>query len=398
MATGEVIEVAPNGVISRHIDRSLSCSGCIVAEDLLPEGWENFLAIRKMVIPANGWRTYPGFAWVWVDKDYNIGMMPINDISWRISNKMWLSAYNGTMKALIGDLRESGKLDGLMSYVYRHNIGVYRTWSGYIDLTIMVKGQKRWLGGIWLGDKLLFMAAEAADVPDGKFYIARGAGKTLGQLIGDIESGSAYDEYWTHAIADTMLGNVHERRKSIEIECTWDWITRTDGMINNTNTIELPDEILNLVSRFQKDTGACNTACLVAKEALNDGYAPTESGVLDWIRDNTEWFADHNISIWRRIAIEWLTKPTDVEAMSEPCRWPEYSDVYVYAYTPSDKDGNRHKVTVFLDGARSSMIKISDADGRNPHYFQGCNGLGSFSEASDYISAWERGDLRGIQY
>ena len=392
MATGEIVQVAPDGVIERW---GMYPSECY-RQDSLPENWEEFLAIRKMVIPANGWRTYPAFAWVWIDSKYNIGFKSINDTSWRISREAWSNAYDGTIRALVSDLHKSGKIQPLMDYVYRHDVSVYTTWSGKYELTIFHKGRKQWLApGGWLGDKLLFMAAEAADVPDGKFYIARGAGKTLGQLIGDIESGSAYDEYWIHAIADTMLGSVSERRKSLEIECAWDEITNDYGIIN-TNTIELPDEILNLVSRFQKETGACHTACLVAKEALQDGYAPTESGILDWIRNNAEWFADHNISIWRRRAIEWLTKPTDVEAMSEPCRWPEYSDVYVYAYTPSDKDGNKHEVTVFLDGARSSMIKISDADGRNPQYFQGCDGLGYFSEAPDYISAWERGDLREI--
>lgn len=392
MATGEMVQVAPDGVIERW---GMYPSECY-RKDSLPENWEEFLAIRKMVIPANGWRTYPAFAWVWIDADYNIGLMSINDTSWRVSNEAWEHAYDGTLRALIGDLRRTGKLKPLVDHVYRHNIGIYTTWSGKYELTIFHKGNKQWLSPCgWLGDKLLFMAAKAADVPDGRFYIARGAGKTLGQLIGDIKSGSAYDEYWIHHIADTMLGNVSERRKSLEMECAWDEITNTDDMIN-INTIELPDEILDLVSRFQKDTGACKAAYIVAREAIQDGYQPTEAGILDWIRDNQGWFANMGISSWRSRAIEWLTKPTDVEAISEPCRWPEYSKVYTYAYTPSDKNGNRHKVTVFLDGARSSMIKISDVDGRNPQYFQGCDGLGYFSHASDYIGALERGDIKSI--
>lgn len=391
MATGETFEIMPDGTIYRDGNPNLSYCDYVGYDGRLPENWEGFLAIRKMVIPADGWMIYPIFAWVWIDADYNVGIMPINDTSWRVSNEAWNRAYDGTIRALIGDLRRTYKLEPLMAHVYCHNIGVYTTWSGKHELTIVRKGQKQWLSPLgWLGDKLLFIAAEDAKVPDGRFYVAKGANKKLGDLIDEIESGEAYDEYWTRRDADEMLAHVSAIRKADEVAASWNETPKTG--IN----IKLPNEINALVYLFQRDTGACRTARVVAEEAILDGYQPTEAGILEWIRDNSEWFANHNISVWQKRAIEWLTKPTDIEAMSEPCEWPEYSKVYIYAYTPFDKYGNLHKVSVFLNGAKSSMIKISDVDGRNPKYFQGCEYLGYFSKASDYISAWERGDLRDI--
>ena len=395
MATGENVEVAPNGVIQRW---GMYPSERYSGSDL-PENWEEFLAIRKMVIPADGWRTYPGFAWVWVDADYNIGLKSINDTSWRVSNEAWSRAYEGTIRALIGDLRRSGKLEALMNHVYRHNVGIYTTWSSRCELTIFHNGRKQWLSpGGWIGDKLLYIAAEAAEVPDGRFYVAKGAGKKLGNLINEIESGKAYEEYWTPRDADFALGHETEKERSFEIAVSWKALAGLNykyAVINPQN-VELPDEVKALVGQFQRETGACQTATRVAQEALLARYQPTKAGILDWIRDNAEWFASMCIGGWRSRAIEWLTNPTEAEAMAEPCSWPEYSEAYEYADEPFDKNGNRHKVTVFLDGVKSSMIKISDADGHNPKYFHGCDGLGYFSDASDCICALERGDLRSI--
>jgi hypothetical protein len=285
-----------------------------------------------------------------------------------------------------------------MNHVYRHNVGVYTTWSNKYELTIFHNGRKQWLSpGGWLGDKMLYMAAEAASVSDGRFYVAKG-GKKLGDLINEIENGRAHEEYWTRRDSDFVLGHETEYRRSLEITASWEELAELNHKyaVINPENVELPDEIKALVDKFQRETGACRTAALVAQEAILAGYQPTEAGILDWIRDNVEWFACMCISRWRSIAIEWLTKLTEVEAMAEPCSWPEYSDTYVYANEPLDKNGSRHKVTVFLDGAKSSMIKISDADGHNPQYFHGCDGLGYFSDASDYICALERGDLRSI--
>ena len=305
MATGETIEVAPNGVISRHIDRSLSCSGYNGAEDLLPEGWENFLAIRKMIIPANSWRTYPGFAWVWIDSNYNIGIKSINDTSWRVSNEAWNRAYDGTIRALVDDLRRTGKLEPLMAYVYCHNIGIYTTWSGRYELTIFHNGRKQWLSpSRWLGDKLLFMAAEDAAVPDGRFYVAKGAGKKLGDLIDEIESGEAYDEYWARRDADIVLGHTSNRRKQIETESAWDEIPMAkDAAID---CVCIPDELSKLIRMFKLDTQACDMVRYMVQDALLDGATPSVWGILEWVNSHKQWFKDRNLMKWYGRAISWI--------------------------------------------------------------------------------------------
>lgn len=159
-------------------------------EENLPQ---DCLAAKYLTIPKDGWRLYKRVTLVTINKSYKYDYNLPEGFLWRVSIEDWEKALYGTLNAIVGQLREEGKLDKLLNHVLKHDWRIYTSWSGRVEATPKMKKYKPWQ---WLGDWLLFQAARQAKVPDGKYYTVRSKGLTLRETISLIRSGRAYQEYY----------------------------------------------------------------------------------------------------------------------------------------------------------------------------------------------------------